>query len=271
MPALTDNLPDQFTRAWRTRIVLSYVSYQDYDRVFRVVPRDSGNDTLIVPASALPWFALEWGPGTEAYAMLNVGAQTCADIVVTAWETRQKLIMRSLCLEDGTGDRVFYAPGLPDGCNHARVPHIELPEFMKDAHPGWTGWARVMVRADGTLDRITEFVPPRDPQEPFTDPALPHPYQGCNDSLVKAVAREFEEAGGVWAALAADSIDVRRVRREMEAVCREHNGNLAALIREATGYLELAMQAFHAQAYQAGRSSTAVTPYTSDEETSKYA
>lgn len=265
MLAATEPAHDQYTRPWRTQLVLSYVSYPGYNRVFRVVPRNNGDDVISIPASDLPPFALEWGPGQRVYAMVNVGAETCANIKPTAWETRLKIIMHSLRLEDGTGDRIFFAPGLPSDCNHVRVPHIELPDFLKEAHPGWWGYAHVMVRPDGILERISEFEPPPDPQEHIVTSSLPHPYQGVNDSLVIAVSREFEEAGGVWAALAAQPIDLRKVRREMEAVCREHNGNLAELIKEATGYLTLAMQAYHAEAYHAGRRSTIMTPFTSEE------
>lgn len=267
MPA-TKTAPDQYTRQWRTQLVLSYVSYPGYARVFRVVPRGANDDVISIPPSDLPPFALEWGPNSRVYAMVNVGAETCRDIKPTAWETRTKLIMRSLRLEDGTGDRVFFAPGLPSDCNEVRVPHIELPEFLKDEHPGWWGYANVMVRPDGTLDRISEFEPPRDPQELLAAASpLPHPYRGVNDSLVLAVAREFEEAGGVWAALTQQPLDLRKVRREMEAVCREHNGHLSELIKEVTGYLALAMQAHYAE----GRLSTLTTPLTSEETASNAA
>lgn len=70
-----------------------------------------------------------------------------------------------------------------------------------------------------------------------------------HQQLIDAVHAEFEAAGGSWAALAADgpldTTRMRAIKREFEAVVREHHDNFPVLLREATGYLEQALSAVH--------------------------
>lgn len=61
--------------------------------------------------------------------------------------------------------------------------------------------------------------------------------------MVAATRAEFDAAGGRWAALQPGHFDMRGVRREIEAVVRAHIDNPMALLREVTGYLELAVAA----------------------------
>lgn len=90
------------------------------------------------------------------------------------------------------------------------------------------------------------------PDEPYTfaDMIRNHP-------VVTEVNREFEEAGGVWPSMASNPVNVRQMRRELEAIIREHNDNYDALIREITGYVELAGQAFYAEGHAAALAETA--------------
>jgi hypothetical protein len=69
-----------------------------------------------------------------------------------------------------------------------------------------------------------------------------------HQELIDAVHAEFEAAGGRWAALQARPLNRRALHREFEALLRQHHDNFPVLLREATGYLDLAVEA----AYDSG-------------------
>lgn len=97
-----------------------------------------------------------------------------------------------------------------------------------------------MARCPGCVAILAEL------DAPFTGVPAPgeQPYSvHRHPELIKTVAAEFDAAGGRWAALQQRPVDMRRVHREIEAVVREHHDNFPALLREVTGYLDLAMQA----------------------------
>lgn len=65
--------------------------------------------------------------------------------------------------------------------------------------------------------------------------------------MIAEVHAAFEAAGGRWAALQPGPLDWRAIQREMEAIVREHIDNPQVLLREVTGYLELAIAAAQRQ------------------------